>query len=343
MIKRLHGANPEKLYKELGVEKTEKIIDFSTNTNVLKFEGDLEIDVLSIAASYPDDECDKLKEAIKENEGCNKEEIFVCNGTNEFIYLMASIIKKGAALLQPLYSEYERALLAYGVKTNDLFSIKEINHLKDIEVLFICNPNNPTGQNLAEDEIRNIVKVCYEKGIYVIIDEAYSFFLAKENNTNMLLREFDNVYIMKSLTKIYNLSGVRIGYVISSDKNIQKLKEIQPTWSVNGIAQELAYKYLINKKFLEDTKIFYANESKKFIDDIKEIGYEIMDSKSNFFLMKVFEDEKFIKYMLSKGIVVRHTRNFKTLSGKYVRIAVKTREQNEYFTEMLKCWRLTKN
>lgn len=333
---RMHGANPDKLYSKLGIEMPERIIDFSTNTNVLEFNIEMDFDFKSIVSTYPDDECLELKRTLASIESCREDEIIVCSGTNEFIYMLASIHAGGrAALLQPLYSEYEKALRGYGVEILDIFSAEDIFLLEDVDLLYICNPNNPTGSFMGFDEIRNIVAYCKNKNIKVVLDEAYSFFLEDECRTRDLIEEFDNIYIMKSLTKIFNLSGIRIGYVLTDEKNAVEVEAVHPTWSVNSIAQKLAVQYLNCEKYIMNTRKYYKNERKRFIGKIRELGFEVLDTKVNFFLLKVKNDDEIIEKLMRKGIVTRHTKNFKTLEGKYIRVAVKSKEDNDYFTEIL--------
>lgn len=333
---RMHGANPDKLYSKLGIKMPERIIDFSTNTNVLKFDLNMDFDFNKMVSTYPDDECLELKSTLSSIENCSEDEILVCSGTNEFIYMVASIHSGGkAALLQPQYSEYEKALRGYDVETVDIFSVEDIFSLEDVDLLYICNPNNPTGNFIDNDEIREIAEYCRRKNIKIILDEAYSFFLEGECHTTDLIKEFDNIYIMKSLTKIFNLSGIRIGYVLTDVANMAKLEKIHPTWSVNSIAQKLAVQYLNCEKYITNTKKYYKNERKRFIGKIREHGFEVLDTKVNFFLIKVENDDEIIEKLMKKGIVTRHTKNFKTLEGGYIRVAVKSEEDNDYFLEML--------
>jgi threonine-phosphate decarboxylase len=333
---RMHGANPDKLYSKLGIEMPERIIDFSTNTNVLKFNLEMDFDFNNIVSTYPDDECLELKGKLSSIENCSEDEILVCSGTNEFIYMLASLHSGGkAALLQPLYSEYEKALNGYNVETLDIFSIDDIYELEDVDLLYICNPNNPTGSFIDKDTLRNIAEHCRDNKIKIVLDEAYSFFLEGECETRDLVKDFDNIYIMKSLTKIFNLSGIRIGYVVTDKKNVADIEKIQATWSVNSIAQKLAMQYLNCEKYITNTKEYYKNERIRFIGRIRELGFEVMDTQVNFFLMKVDNDDEIIEKFMKKGVVTRHTKNFKTLEGKYIRVAVKTEEDNDYFLKIL--------
>ena len=143
--------------------------------------------------------------------------------------------------------------------------------------------------------------------------------------------------LLRSLTKFFHLSGARIGYVIAQEKIIEALKNFQPSWSVNAIAQALAIKFLNDKNFYDASRKFYKIHTPKFINDLRQSGFEAMNTSVNFFLMKVKNDFKIIKFLLKSGIVVRHTRNFPGLDGRYIRVATRTPEENNFFIETLNC------
>ena len=168
-----------------------------------------------------------------------------------------------------------------------------------------------------------------------IVDEAYIDFVLNDSKRERLC-EFENVIILRSLTKIFHLSGVRIGYVIANEDTISRLKALQPTWSVNSIAQELALRFLNDKEFYEHTRAFYQEHTPKFIESIKIAGFEVMDSSVHYFLIRVKNDIEAIKFLLRAGIVVRHTRNFPDLEGKYIRVATRTPNENKIFVEAIK-------
>ena len=317
----LHGANPENLYKIFNIKMPEKILDFSTNTNVFSWP-DIDIDIKKLASNYPDLECSKLRGLISEREGIEKERILFTNGINEAIFLLANFLKESTGIFQPCYSEYKRA---FG-NAQDVFNIYEAGAFKNF---IIANPNNPTGifiKNLSE-----IIKKFPDT--LFIIDEAYIDFLL--NDEPEKLYKFENVILLRSLTKFFHLSGARIGYIIADKKVISGLKNFQPSWSVNAVAQELAFYFLNDRNFYEHSKAFYKKNTPEFINALKKSNFEVMNTSVNFFLIRIENDIEIIKSLLKFGIVVRHTRNFHGFNEKYIRVATKMPEENNFFIEKL--------
>ena len=300
----------------------DRIIDFSTNTNILSWP-EISINVRELAASYPDYECSKLVKIISEREAISPSRVLFTNGTNEAVYLLARLFdSERAGMLQPCYSEYSRAF----TQAQGVFTIEEASLF---DTFILANPNNPTGHyinNLSEIIARN-------PETKFIIDEAYIDFLI--NVSPERLCDFENVIILRSLTKIFHLSGVRIGYVIASEPIINSLRKIQPTWSVNSVAQELALHFLNDKDFYARTRAFYMNEAPRFMQALRDSGFDVMDSSVHYFLLRVHDDCNVIKSLLSHGLVVRHTRNFAGLEGKYIRVAARHSDENKLLLEAL--------
>ena len=319
----LHGANPENLYRAFNIPMPDKILDFSTNTNMLAWPK-INIDVEKFASSYPDPECRELRELIANRENISPSRILFTNGSNEAIFLLARIFSENVAILQPCYSEYSRAF----TNAQNVFRLEEAGNFC---AFILTNPNNPTGKYIANlsDTIKKFPATVF------IIDEAYIDFVLNDSERERLC-EFENVVILRSLTKNFHLSGARIGYVIANEEIISRLKALQPTWSVSSIAQELALKFLNDTSFYEHTRAFYQEHTPKFIASIRQAGFEVMDSSVHYFLIRVANDIETIKFLLRSGIVVRHTRNFPGLDGKYIRVATRTPNENKIFMEAIK-------
>ena len=318
----IHGANPEKLYNTFNIPIPGKIIDFSTNTNILSWP-EIKIDVASLASHYPDNDCTRLRQTISKRENIDPSRILFTNGINEAIFILSRLYGDDTAILQPCYSEYSRAFRNAG----NIFGLEDAGRFRHV---IICNPNNPTGQYIPE--LSNVIAAC--PYTMFIIDEAYIDFLM--NYEPERLWDFPNVIILRSLTKIFHLSGVRIGYVIANENVIAGMKECQPSWSVNAFAQELALHFLNDEAFYEATHNFYRKNTPVFMESLRRSGFEVMSSDVHYFLVKVHNDMEIIRYLLGKGIVVRHTRNFAGLNGKYVRVATLLPEHNEKFITELK-------
>ncbi|NLV81958.1 MAG: pyridoxal phosphate-dependent class II aminotransferase [Synergistaceae bacterium] len=329
---RLHGANPEKTYRSFSIPVPDKIYDFSTNTNVLPWNGKFEIDIQKTLSEYPDDESLELCHLIAEQNHCSLENVLVTNGSNEAIYLISSYqTAKRNCILQPAYGEYMRALKAFDASVVNAMSLSDIKTTD--ETVWICNPCNPTGAFLEDKVLIPLLKK-FDNNIF-IIDEAYRDFMY-DNNSNLKVKDFSNLIIMRSLTKSYHLCGSRIGYVMSSPELIKNLKRRQPTWSVNSIAQQAAVKFMQDKEFLKKTREYYRTEVPRLIKELKNLGFEINPTSVNYFLLKTSDDEKLIRFLLTRGIVVRHTRNFLGLDGKYVRIAARSIDENDILINAMK-------
>ncbi len=317
----IHGANPENLYRAFNIEIPEKILDFSTNTNVLDFDFDL--NVKELISKYPDPDCSKLKKIISVRENVSAEKILFTNGINEAIFLLAAMFRnKRTGILQPCYTEYSRAFRNAG-------NVFDIENAGNFEIFITANPNSPTGiydKNLAET-IKKFPRTLF------MIDEAYMDFLVHDDYERLL--NFENAVLLRSLTKFFHLSGARIGYVIAEEKIIDGLKSFQPSWSVNAVAQALAEKFLNDREFYEKSKKFYKINAPKFMDALRNSGFEISDSSVNFFLVKIKNDFETMKFLLKHGIAVRHTRNFPSLDGDYIRVATRLPEENDFFVRTL--------
>lgn len=321
---RLHGANYEYLYKYYKIDMPDNVIDFSTNTNVITHKM-IDLEWKNLIETYPDDQCQKLKNVLSAKLNIDSNCLLITNGANEAIYLISSFfsgLKIG--IVQPTYPEYEKALLTYGAKVHHFYSIDEI---KNVHAVFLCNPNNPTGNYIKTNELEELLLKLKENNITLILDEAYVDFLAFYHKT-VDINKYNNLYILRSLTKSYKLAGVRLGYIISQKQNINKLKNRQPTWSVNNIAQHMAVHYLLDEDIIPLTKKYYKSERIQVTNELKKMGLTIRDTYVNYFLLKVDDDKEIIKYLLKQGMVVRHTRNHKGLNGKYIRISIRKKKEN---------------
>jgi threonine-phosphate decarboxylase len=332
---RAHGANPEKLFEAAGIPlpRPEEIFDFSTNTNALPWDGELDVDLWRCLSSYPDDETEELRAIVAERESCGLENVLFVNGSNEGIYLAASLFGgKRAAVLQPSYGEYLRALSAHGAKTRNIFSIDE---LKGCDALFLCNPRNPTGEYIDAAKLESFFSVAPDT--LFVVDEAYIDFLFFEAGERCKIDflQHKNVVILRSLTKIFHLCGARLGYVLACRERIGQLRSRRPTWSVNALAQAAGAAFMRDEGFVRRTREFYSIETPRFMASLIDAGFAVRPSRTHFFLMETHDDLKLILSLLERGIVVRHTRNFPGLDGRFIRVGTRTPEENDYFVRTL--------
>ncbi len=329
----LHGANPTLLYESFAMEMPKRVIDFSTNTNPLPFKGLRHIDFLDLAAHYPAGEAEELLTVLADVNRCDRDNLLIANGSNELIYLLAAMFREREGyVLEPAYGEYKRSFLVYGVYYHSVFSLEEMP--ETAAIAFICNPNNPTGAYRKNVELLPFIE-SHPKTFFVI-DEAYRDFLPFRDEP-LPIRE--NLFLLRSLTKIFHLSGLRIGYGLGSAETIAKLKAMQPSWSVNAPAMAVAKTYLEDERYIADTMAFFVKERERVLGRLKTCGFAPVETMANFYLLPVEDDAVFIRFMLRRGLVVRHTRNFSGLDGNYVRIAIKSQEENDCLLDAMEEWK----
>lgn len=318
----LHGANPINQYQKRGIKPPNKIIDFSTNTNIYPVTHT--IDFKQYIYEYPDPSHSELKEVIAKKHIIKNENIIISNGINELLYLLPNLYAhKRIGLITDDYVEYKRAFTYH----NNITFFSSLYDVKDVDVLLYSNPNNPSGTFI--EDITFIKE--QSTSMILIIDQSYIEFI--DHQPYPVLK---NVLYLRSLTKIYHLSGIRIGYAYGDEELVHELSNRQPTWSVNGVALALSKKYVEDTSFLSNTKKFYYSEIRRVKQEISQIPYEIKGGDANFMLISVNDDEDIIIYLLRRGIVVRHTRNFPGLAGKYIRVSVKSIEENNILINALK-------
>ena len=234
---RAHGANPEKLYAAAGLPTPAKIYDFSTNTNAVPQREGFVPDLRAALEDYPDGDCLALREALAREFGAPAKNILVSSGSNEAIYIIASYAAaRENLILQPVYGEYKKALDGYGARTRNIFSLAEAEGARGAAV-WLCNPCNPTGALISGAELDATAERNSET--LFIIDEAYRDFVWTEELPRAP-KILPNVVRLRSLTKIYDLCGARVGALVSHEAAVEKIKARQPEWSVSGLAQQAA-------------------------------------------------------------------------------------------------------
>jgi len=353
LFKHLHGGNLERAMEKYGIS-SEKIIDFSANINPLGFSSKTReaiIKNLDQLSHYPDPEC---KEAKKEISGYFKiyyENIILGNGSTELIYLIVQTLKPKKALIPvPTFCEYERALNNNNVSIN-FYKLKEeqefsilineiISQLAGIDLVFLCNPNNPTGTFLLKKEMLTLVKEVQKRKIFLVLDEAF-IDLYEEESFIKEVKNYDYLIILRSLTKFYGLPGLRIGFGVSSPKLIKKLKAQKIPWSVNCLAQIAVREMLRDEKYINKSKSFLLEEKEFFYQELSNIeGWKVYKPSANFIFIKLLgniSSEMLQNNLAKKGILIRDCSNFRGLEeGKFIRVAVRTRKENIMLIKELK-------
>lgn len=347
-----HGADIYTASEKSGIHR-DSILDFSSNINPLGIpESVKNAAIIAIEKSnkYPDINSRELIKAISAAENVPKEWIFPSNGAAEAIYRIVAYLKpKNGLVTAPAFSEYEASLKAAGAEIKYHLLHEEqgfiVNDdvLKSIDdetdIVFLCNPNNPTGQLIKKATIEKILNSCRDVGAYVVVDECFLDFVENKNEYSVvnLLEMYDNLIVLKAFTKIYAIPGMRLGYCMSSNLNvIDKLKAFGPPWNVSSIAQEAGIAALKEKDYVKSTIQFVKNERSYLYDELKKLQVKVFYSYANYLLFKISIPMDLKERLLEKGILIRSCSNYKNLSSSFYRIAVKSHEENNLFVEALK-------
>lgn len=334
--RKLHGGD---IYRHPGV------IDFSVNTNPLGTPESVKRAVQESVAKiehYPDVRCEALRKAISRFEQVNMEEILCGNGAAElFFAAVQAVCPQKALVIAPSFSEYEEALRSVGAEAEyyylceeDNFQIREdyVDKLsEEIDMIFLCNPNNPTGQTIDRDMLIKILDCCKKQNIVVILDECFLEFLDEPNRYEMsnLRGEYPNLLIIKAFTKIFSMPGLRLGYAISSNPDIlEEMSWKLQQWNVSVPAQMAGVAALEKpKEYIRQTREYVSGQREYMRNIMKMMGYVVFASKANYLFFKGRPGLE--KEALEAGFLIRDCQNYEGLSEGFYRIAVRTKEENE--------------
>ncbi len=339
-----HGGN---LYEHQGAE------DFSANINFRGMpQAVSQAAISSIEASvhYPDPDCGKLREALAQREGVKKEEILCGNGAAELMFALAFAAKPKSALLAvPSFYEYQQALEAadcpvshFLLKEESEFELGEeflLEVKKGYEMVILGNPNNPTGKLISRRMLEELLGICFRKKTLLVMDESFFDFLEEKDRDRTLecagfLKQYPNLAVIKSFTKMYAMPGLRFGYLCSSDQALlrEMRRRLQP-WNVSSPAQAAALAAAKERSFADKTAHLTAQNRKQMAEALRSAGYPVWDSCANYLLFRGYEDLE--QYCLTRNFLIRDCSNFPGLSRGFFRICVRSQEENQRLLKVL--------
>jgi histidinol-phosphate aminotransferase len=299
---------------------------------------------------YPDPLQKKLKEKISSIKNISIENIFIGNGSDEAIdLLIRAFCNPGGdniLIFPPTYGMYEvaaeindvtinKVLLTEDFQLNIKAAKTEIN--VTTKIIFVCSPNNPTGNLLAAESIEWLLQNF--NGI-VVVDEAYIDFSSQDSWIKKL-NEFQNLVVLQTLSKAWGLAGLRIGFAYASKEIINVLNKIKPPYNISEATQQLALSALQNEGQAEEKTQILIQQKERLSEAFQQLDFikKIYPSDANFILIKVDNANDLYKYLLSKNIVVRN-RSSQPLCGNSLRVTVGTSEENDALLNALKAYQL---
>ncbi len=338
--------------------KREEILDFSSSVNPLgasKLALSAAKKAFREIPAYPDSNSNALRTAIASKfPNLTKTNIIMGNGSTELMYLFADTFMRAgdrAIIPAPTFGEYESAVKKTGkaysfVKLNSNFNIdaaaieKEINGAK---ILFLCNPNNPTSILIPKKTLTILLDRALEHNTLVFLDEDFLEFVENEKKLSMITRiqDYPNLFILRSFTKIFGLTGLRIGYGIADKAIIDLLLRAKIPWNINCLAQAAAVAALNDEEHLRVTYELIKTEKNHLSAELQKIaGFKIYPADANFFFIDIRKTGKTAAQLagnlLQQGILIRDCTSFQGLDPYYIRIAVKTHFENQKLLRALK-------
>lgn len=345
----IHGGDRYGASLESSFAK-EEILDFSANINPLGMSpGVREAIAKSFRENlhYPDPLCRELCAALGESEGLDPEKIICGNGGADLIYRLAYALRpKRAMVTAPSFAEYEEALrqtdarIAYWNLGED-FQIKEDMLeavTEELDLLFLCNPNNPTGLLTKRELLLRLVEKARELGVRVCLDECFLDFVREQESYTLkgYLEKFPNLVILKSFTKLYGIPGLRLGYMMSADpKLLERIRRAGQPWAVSGPAQAAGLAALKDKEFCLRTVAFVEKERKFLQKGLLDLGFQVWEGEANYLLFRGPGETELYPKLLEQGVLIRRCGNYRGLTEEYYRAAVRTRSENERFLRAL--------
>jgi threonine-phosphate decarboxylase len=305
--------------------------------------------------SYPDRDYTSLRKKIADYVHTDPENVIVGNGSTELISLFIQIKHpKNALIVGPTYSEYEREVALGGGVTRYYRLEEEKNFIldlstlekeltADVDLLVICNPNNPTSSAITRSEMRKILDICKQKGIFVMVDETYVEFaedVAKITSAP-LTGYYNNIIILRGISKFFAAPGLRLGYAICG--NVDLLKEMNQRknpWTINSLAAIAGEIMFTDEDYIKDTRTLIAKERDRIcsiLTTCKNMKY--YPPTANFILIKILKEETtsidLFEAAIRKGFMIRDCSTFPFLNNKFIRFCFMNPEHNDALLEIL--------
>lgn len=338
------GKPIEELERELGIKDSIKL---ASNENPL---GPSRKAIKAIEGAlrglhrYPDGSCFYLRERLSSVLGVSPEMIILGNGSNEIIELLVRTFLTGgdeAIMADPSFAVYPLVVQACGGRAVRIPLDGDLRHdLKRMgeaitertRIVFIANPNNPTGTIVREGELREFLNSIPDN-IIVCIDEAYYEYVRSRDFPTTLeyIKEGRSVLLLRTFSKIYGLAGLRIGYGVARADIVEYMNRVRQPFNVNLLAQVAALSALDDRDHVERSRENNIQGLEYLFGEIQGLGYECVPTEANFFLIKVGDGEGVYRALLREGVIVRPMRSYGL--GEYIRVTVGLPEENRRFVE----------
>ena len=326
-------------------------LDFSANVSPLGLPVGVAAAItaaLPTADRYPDPLCRELRAKLTTAEGVPAEQILCGNGAADLIFRLVLALRPRRALLPaPTFAEYVAALDTVGCtitrfmldEAND-FTVTEafINAVTpEIDLVFLCQPNNPTGQVTPPALVEKMLRRCVACGAVLVVDECFLDFLPARNEltTKVFLHDTPNLIILKAFTKLYAMAGVRLGYALCSNAALlDKMRAAGQPWAVSSLAQAAGVAALQETAYADAVRTLIEAQRPRLAAGLRTLGLRVVDGQANYLLFNAPAD--FGGKLRRCGAVVRSCANYPGLDATWYRTAVRTEKENAALLKIMR-------
>jgi threonine-phosphate decarboxylase len=345
-----HGSDLEVISTRYHID-INSIVPYASNVNPLGISPlarQALIDNVDAIKAYPDRNYTELKESISNYTGVDTDKLILGNGTSELIRLaLKTLSPKKTMIVGPTYSEYGKAAQVVGstvepyMLTNlDDFELEVSQFLKrlnsTLDLLIICNPNNPTGKAISKNDMEEITEHCKNLGITLLVDETYVEFVSDVDSISSvaLTKKYDNLIVLRGVSKFFSAPGLRLGYAITGNRDfLEACAGDKIPWNINAYAS-------VARVMFEDEQ--YINLTRSLIQTERNLIYSALSPRktiklfkpaANFILIKLLKEgqtaSEVFEHCIQKGLMIRDCTDYEGLGEKYIRFCFMKPEQND--------------
>lgn len=356
-----HGGNVYVAARELG-KGIGRLIDFSASINPLGPSPralQAIVRARGLIQHYPDPECWTLRQALARHWRLNADHFVVGNGSTELIHLLPrALLLRHLLVIGPAFSEYAKAMAGTGGRVSMVMADRAMGYAPPLERAFelvktrgrrgtgrrsfdavvLCNPNSPTGRACDAVEVMKLARLAERQGMQLIVDETFAEY-CEERSILPAAVGASQALVLRSFTKFYGLPGLRAGYLVGEAQTLARIREHQPPWSVNAVAQEAASAALNDRRHAERSRSFMIRERRRFQTSLDQLpGCAAFPSQANFVLMELpvgWRASVVTAQLRRQGLLIRDCSAVPGLNERTVRMAVRTRADNDRLSRVL--------
>lgn len=350
-----HGANPRHLYDRLSLDIPTEIYDLSENVNPAGPPAVIEASwnsYLELISQYPDPTGEPFLSKVADFHHVKKNQIVLGNGASEiFTVLARRYAGKRAIVVHPTFSEYEVTLRAAGAEVVDIM-VDDIatwqlpvetlkREMVTASVLYVCTPNNPTGVLPSREVLEELIAHGREVNCEIVLDEAFIDWVDEKASSIPLISQNSHVLVVRSMTKLYAIPGIRLGYLVAHHEICDELREQLPHWHINGLAAVIGVACLASESYAKKAVQRAKEQRIKTTAILQGYGCTVTNSVTNYVAFRLpnpLESAAFFRFCLERGVVLRHSENFKGMNGEWFRIGMKEEGVMAVFEVVLADW-----